>query len=192
MNTAGQAPLPQRRSRGIAPPAPLESAVKSALATVMPWQAARWLVSPGEPSSEVHTEWARDRPALLRVGRRFDAVRLRANVVHAYAGRADGETPPRADVERALAGAGITTAVIADPARRWYYALVPPGTAAGWTVRGIECLGRNHFLGVPAPHRVDPPGSYWLLAAPDSKGALCDPGAVHELVRAQRTAAEMG
>ncbi|MFD7235462.1 hypothetical protein ACFWAT_09140 [Streptomyces syringium] len=113
-------------------------------------------------------------------------------MVHAYARRADGETPPRADVERALAGAGITTAVIADPARHRYYALVPPGTAAGWSVRGIECLGRDHFLGVPAPHRVDPPGSYWLLAAPDSERALCDPGAVHELIRAQRTAAEVG
>ncbi|MEV6776113.1 hypothetical protein [Streptomyces syringium] len=113
-------------------------------------------------------------------------------MVHAYAGRADGEAPPRADVERALADAAITTAVIADPARHWYYVLVPPGTAAGWTVRGIECLGRNHFLGVPAPHRVDPPGSYWLLTAPDSNSTLCDPGAVHGLIRAQRTAAEMG
>ncbi|MFF5130201.1 hypothetical protein ACFY41_25105 [Streptomyces syringium] len=113
-------------------------------------------------------------------------------MVHAYAGRADGEAPSRAAVERALAGAGIITAVIADPARHWYYALVPPGTAAGWTVRGIECLGPNHFLGVPAPHRVDPPGSYWLLTAPDSNSALCDPGAVHELIRAQRTATETG
>ncbi|MFI1253760.1 hypothetical protein ACH4U6_08160 [Streptomyces netropsis] len=157
-----------------------------------PWQAARWLVSSADPSSEAHAEWARGRPALLRVGRRFDAIRLRANVVHAYAGQDDGEAPPRADVERALAGAGITTAVIADPARHWYYALVPPGTAAGWTVRGIECLGPNHFLGVPAPHRVDPPGSYWLLAAPDSNSTLCDPGAVHELIRVQRTSAEVG
>ncbi|MGI5527940.1 hypothetical protein ACQEVX_11090 [Streptomyces syringium] len=104
-------------------------------------------------------------------------------MVHAYAGRADGEAPSRAAVERALAGAGITTAVIADPARHWYYALIPPGTAAGWTIRGIERLGRNHFLGVPAPQRVAPPDSY---------STLCDPGAVHELIRAQRTAAETG
>ncbi|GHF51193.1 hypothetical protein GCM10010359_61940 [Streptomyces morookaense] len=118
----------------------------------------------------------RGEPAILRTGILFEAVRLPASMVHHHAGSSE-----RDDVERALRTAGIDSAVIADPARRWYYALVPPGTATTWHEPGTEVLGQGHYLGVPAPHQAEPPGAHWLLTPPDSQSALCPPDSLREL-----------
>ncbi|MCQ8768922.1 hypothetical protein [Streptomyces telluris] len=116
-------------------------------------------------------------PALLRTGIVFDAVRLPAYAVHQHAG-----SGRREDVVRAFSEAGARGgAVVVDSARRWYYALVPPGTAAGWDEPGTEALGMGCVLGVPAPGRGGPPGSYWLAGAPRGPEGLCVPGAVRVL-----------
>ncbi|MBB4895832.1 hypothetical protein FHS39_004911 [Streptomyces olivoverticillatus] len=112
--------------------------------------------------------WLRDEPAIIRAGIHFDAVRIPAEHVHHLAG-SDG----RDAVERAFARVGIETAVIADLSRRWYYALVPPRTTEA---------EHPTYLGVPAPHRADPPGTHWLLSPPDGEDALCDPASVRKLV----------
>lgn len=83
--------------------------------------AARWLVSRETHPSVAKEAWARDQPAMLRTGTHFEAVRLSADLIHHIARSADREA-----VERAFAKAGIDSAVIVDPPRRWYYA--PPGT----------------------------------------------------------------
>ncbi|MFI1257659.1 hypothetical protein ACH4U6_28280 [Streptomyces netropsis] len=105
---------------------------------------------------------------MIRTGIHFEAVRLPADRVHGFASSTDREA-----VERAFHRAGIDSAVIVDPARRWYYALVAPGTSATWEEPGFECLGPDHYLGVPATHRADPPGTHWLLTPPGGEEDLC-------------------
>ncbi|MFF4407174.1 hypothetical protein ACFY2W_30025 [Streptomyces sp. NPDC001262] len=137
--------------------------------------AGAWLVSRETHPLTAREAWLRDEPAILRTGIHFEAVRLSAPVVHHRAGSNE-----RDDVERALRATGIGSAVIADPARRWYYALVPPGTAITWHEPGTEVLGQGHYLGVPAPYRAEPPGTHWLLTPPDGEGALCPPDSLRE------------
>ncbi|RKN76368.1 hypothetical protein D7231_05045 [Streptomyces klenkii] len=110
---------------------------------------------------------------MLRTGLFFDAVRLSAEVVHARAGGGDRDA-----VERVFREAGVECGVIVNPARRWYYVLVPCGTAASWDESGTEALGTACFLGVPAPGRGGPPGAHWLLGPPLGAEGLCGPGAV--------------
>ncbi|MFI9719874.1 hypothetical protein ACIHFE_09500 [Streptomyces sp. NPDC052396] len=138
--------------------------------------AGLWLVSREPHPREAREAWMRDAPAMLRIGVHFDAVRLPASVVHRAAGGAGREV-----VEAAFRRAGIEGAVIVDHSGRWYYALVPPGTAAGWREEGCEALGEGCYLGVPGPYRAEPPGSYWLLTPPGGEADLCEPRNLREL-----------
>ncbi|MFF5128905.1 hypothetical protein ACFY41_18505 [Streptomyces syringium] len=149
--------------------------------------AARWLVSRETHPSVAKEAWARDEPAMLRTGIHFEAVRLSADLVHHIARSTDRDA-----VERAFATAGIDSAVVVDPSRRWYYALVPPGTAEHWAEPTAACLGPDCYLGVPAAHRADPPGTHWLLTPPDGEAALCDPGDVRRLMAEGRNGAPEG
>ncbi|MGK5500421.1 hypothetical protein ACSNOF_21180, partial [Streptomyces sp. URMC 125] len=47
---------------------------------------------------------------------------------------------------------------------------------------GVTCLGRDHYLGVPAVHRTEPRGRSWWCVPMDTPGKLCDPASVRELV----------
>lgn len=138
--------------------------------------ATRWLVSREVHPSEAREAWARGEPAMIRMGIHLEAVRLPAALVHARAGGED-----RKAVEATFRQAGILGAVIADAYRRWYYALVPPGTSAVWDEPGLVCCGPGAYLGVPATHRADPPGSYWLLTPPTGEADLCRPGDLRKL-----------
>ncbi|MFI2077784.1 hypothetical protein [Streptomyces triculaminicus] len=69
-----------------------------------------------------------------------------------------------------------------DNTHRWHYALVPPGAVAHST-NGLEVLGRDTCLGVPPPHYWDGPGTYWLMAPPNSEDMLCDPTALRALLK---------
>ncbi|MGI5340734.1 hypothetical protein ACQEVS_26725 [Streptomyces sp. CA-181903] len=140
---------------------------------------ADWLVSRDPRPREIRETWMRDAPAMLRTGMHFEAVRLAAGVVGVLAGSGERDA-----VEGAFKAAGVASAVIVDPSGRWFYVLVPPGTAMGWDVPGIHVLAADHFLGVPAPYRADPPGTHWLLCPPQGEEELVDPGALRQLIAA--------
>ncbi|WP_116210028.1 hypothetical protein [Streptomyces olivoreticuli] len=103
----------------------------------------------------------------------FDAVQIPVEAIHSQTGSADRDA-----VEAVFRSAAIDSAVIVYG---WYYALVPAGTARFWTVP-CECLGLSHSIGVPAPHRADPPGAYWLLTPPAGAEDLCDPIGLARLI----------
>ncbi|MFH9068069.1 hypothetical protein [Streptomyces alboflavus] len=125
--------------------------------------AADWLSQAHETPEDVRAEWWAQGIALLPLGRRFDAIRMRAEIVHA-AGGCPGPLGP----------------VIHDPYSAQYYALVPPRTAESWDSPWVRCLGGGAWLGVPGIDRTEPPGLYWMTA-PVTPGALCAPEAVREL-----------
>ncbi|WP_344026370.1 hypothetical protein [Streptomyces luteireticuli] len=120
---------------------------------------------------------------MLRTGLHFAAVRLPAGLLHRLAGGED-----RGGVEKVFRSFGVTGAVIADPNQRRYYALVRPVEACPgpWDDPAVELLGRDCYLGVPAPYRADPPGTHWLLAPPEGEEDLCDLAAMGNLVAAAR------
>lgn len=161
-------------------PAP---APDSQLPPSLDYQAARWLASQENDPAATRRQWWENQPALIHLGLHFEAIRLPAAILHRIAG-----ANSRDRIESTLRDRGIDSAVIADSPRRWYYALVPPGTAAQWRVRGIEALGADSLLGVPAPHYSEGPGTYWLLAPPDNDSMLCDPDAVRKLISSDRQA----
>lgn len=69
---------------------------------------------------------------------------------------------------------------------------MPSGTAEHWAEPTAACLGPDCYLGVPAAHRADPPGTHWLLTPPDGEAALCDPGDVRRLMAEGRNGAPEG
>lgn len=140
---------------------------------------ADWLVSRDPRPREIRETWMRDAPAMLRTGLHFEAVRLAVSVVGVVA-----DSGERDAIEDAFRAAGIENAVIADPYGRWFYVLVPTGTAGEWDIPGIHVLAADHYLGVPAPHRADPPGTHWLLCPPQGEEDLADPAALRRLIAA--------
>ncbi|WP_414168749.1 hypothetical protein ACMATS_21455 [Streptoverticillium reticulum] len=146
--------------------------------------ASRWLLSRETHPYLAREAWMRDTVAVLQAGLHFDAVLLPAHVVHRLTG-----TSEMAAVERVFRVAGIDGAVIVDRPNRGYTVLVPPGTSTTWHVPGIDCLGKDHprgYVRVPAPHRAEPPGAYWLLTPPDDSAGLCDVDALRKLIGAER------
>ncbi|MEV5506003.1 hypothetical protein [Streptomyces orinoci] len=144
--------------------------------------AERWLVSRETHPGVAREAWSQGRTATLRLGNPFEAIHLPAKLVE---GRIHG-IKDRAAIERRFRAAGIGGAVIVSRSHDRYSVLVPPGTAEHWATPGTECLGREHpfgYLSVPPPHRVEPPGAYWLLDPPENENGLCDPPRVRMLIR---------
>ncbi|MFJ4921096.1 hypothetical protein [Streptomyces sp. NPDC088725] len=140
--------------------------------------AARWLASSLTQPAVAGQDWRDGRPAILRTGIVFDAVRMPQELVHAAVrGTAD------ATVAAALA-ATLRGPVIRDPGV-WYYALVPPKTTENWRSLLATVRGRGSWLGVPRPDRTAPPGIHWSVP-PETAGRVCCPDAVAELLRLGR------
>ncbi|MET9529618.1 hypothetical protein ABZY02_03465 [Streptomyces sp. NPDC006649] len=129
---------------------------------------------------EADAAWQGGSVALVELGRRFTAVRLSADIVHAAAG-SDEHT----GVSDALAEALDGGPVICDPWGRRYYALTPVRTLTSWRQsRGAACLGHATWLGIPRPSDVAPTGarfSYWIVPV-SSVGRVCDPARVAAVV----------
>lgn len=151
-----------------------------------------WLLStlPGSGHDRARLEWQEQGCALLRLGTLFAAVRLPEQVVHAVA-RIDNPLM----VDEFLAAALDDGPVIHDPRGRHFYALVPASMPTSfhaavqeWRAAfGVECLGRDAYLGVP---RVDAVvmdsqvrASYWAVPM-SSAAVLCEPLAVARLLAA--------
>ncbi|MGW2513631.1 hypothetical protein ACWC0A_30405 [Streptomyces scopuliridis] len=136
---------------------------------------SRWLASSIKEPVWAYEDWGRGRPAVLRCGIRFDAIRMPAPLMHA----ALGTTVPE-DVPAALADA-LTGPVIADHAQ-WFYALVPVGTCERWREAHSVGRGIGAWLGVPRLDQLGPDGVHW--AQPIRRpGRLSEPNDVAALVR---------
>ncbi|RDG38696.1 hypothetical protein [Streptomyces corynorhini] len=139
---------------------------------------AGWLSLTAKDPDIPLRDWKERRPAMLPTGRRFDAVKMHPNLVHAALGST------AADGVRAGLAAALDGPVICHPGV-WYYALVPPQTTESWKSPHAAVLGRGAWLGVPrtegVSRRVADP--YWAtpLESPDR---LCVPDAVAVILHA--------
>ncbi|MFF0386897.1 hypothetical protein [Streptomyces sp. NPDC004286] len=144
----------------------------------------KWLLAAALDQKRARKDWSHGGLALLRSGRRFVVVSLPTTLI----GTATNTlSVPAQDayLTRTLPG----TPVIRSRDGREVHALLPPGTLARWDAPGTECLGADHFLGVPRPDLVGHPGwstPYWVvpMARPGALG--CEP-AVARLIARGRT-----
>ncbi|MFC8679823.1 hypothetical protein ACFUEN_44985 [Streptomyces griseorubiginosus] len=132
----------------------------------------------GNPRS-ARDEWQTQGVALIPMGYRLCAVRLRGDLVRAAVG-SDDENEVAAALADRLGGAVISDhrSVITDR----YYALINTHAGLVWDLEeDAPCLGEGVFLGVPALQRRRPPGAYWAVP-PRYEGDLCRPESVRLLV----------
>lgn len=145
---------------------------------------SHWLLGAASDPATARTQWAEQGVALLACGGIFSAVRIPARLVWAAAdscqlGAVD------AFLGRRLDGG----AVLMDVHAHLYYFLVPRSVAGRREerdCRGVEVLGRNAYLGIPATRLTEPRGrSYWCVPM-EAPGDLCYTDEVGELIRAGR------
>ncbi|MFE4669398.1 hypothetical protein ACFRI7_31710 [Streptomyces sp. NPDC056716] len=165
-------------------------------ATLTLWErqfaVSQWLLGAAHDRKTVRGEWNGLGVALLACGDLFSAVRMPAHLVWAAVG-----TNELLQVDEALRRFFDGGAVFMDIHTNMYYALVP-GTAASswpWSDRdfpGVECLGRDTFLGVPAISRTKPvKRAYWCVPM-DSPGDLTYVEEVVDLLRLGQEARDGG
>ncbi|GAA3839237.1 hypothetical protein GCM10022206_91890 [Streptomyces chiangmaiensis] len=143
---------------------------------------SEWLARAHPVPERARTEWATQGVALLPLGARFCAVRMKADVVHAAVATEDPS-----QVSAAL-GELLRGPVIHD--RRTvggtYYALIQWHAGLVWAHQELApCFGQDTYLGVPRVDRRDPPGAHWVVA-PRYEGNLCVPRAVTALIEVGR------
>ncbi|PIB05000.1 hypothetical protein B1C81_31235 [Streptomyces sp. HG99] len=132
--------------------------------------------------SQVWAEWASYGVALLPLGKRFAAVRMTVDVVHA-AVDSDDLVKVAAVLDELLGGPVVFDRRVVGVT---YYALIQWSSCLIWGHDEIApCLGQGIYLGVPRLDRRKPPGTYWVVA-PRYPGDLCTPEAVAALVEAGR------
>ncbi|MFD8965950.1 hypothetical protein ACFV0C_13295 [Streptomyces sp. NPDC059568] len=147
---------------------------------------ARWLLSSSRAPDIPRQDWADGKPALLRTGAVFDAVRMPQPLVHAAV------RSTVADVVAAALAETLDGPVIHDP-MAWFYALVPPGTCETWRSPMATVRGAGGWLGVPRTDRTVPMRvtAYWAVPV-ERTDKLCDPAAVAKLLRVGRDRLEGG
>ncbi|MEV8393709.1 MULTISPECIES: hypothetical protein [unclassified Streptomyces] len=138
---------------------------------------ARWLTSSSPDPAVADEAWYQGRPAMLRTGGAYDAVRMPCMLVHAAA----ESTVP--DVVAGVLAKVLGGPVICHPGA-WYYALVPPGTCENWCSPTAVVRGPGGWLGIPRPDRTEPAPvtPYWAVPV-RRVGKLCVPETVAELLR---------
>lgn len=142
-----------------------------------------WLLGAADDTDLARAQWAdAGGVALLACGGILGAVRVPARLVWAAAGTTELEEVD-AHLRRWFSGGGA----FLDLHSCLYYFLVPGSTASRWTgseFPDVACLGRDHFLGVPAVHLTEPRGrSYWCQPM-DGPADLCDVTEVWQLLHA--------
>lgn len=155
----------------------------------------QWLLATHPSPEQARREWSEPgKVALLSLGTLFSAVRLPGRLVLAVAG---GKAPSR-DVDAFLDEVLEGGPVICDVHGPRYYALVPGSmpakwhqAAEEWRPLGVDCLGRDAYLGVPRVDAVefDPQtcASYWSVPM-SSAAMLCTPLSVARLIAAGKRA----
>ncbi|GAA1168552.1 hypothetical protein GCM10009654_27160 [Streptomyces hebeiensis] len=140
---------------------------------------ARWLASSVTQPEVAHQDWLDGRPAVLRTGIVFDAVRMRPELVHAAVGSTAADVVPRALADI------LHGPVICHPAV-WFYALVPPHTTEIWRSPLATVRGRGGWLGVPRADRLGTGRGitpHWIVPV-ERIGRLCEADVVADLLRA--------
>ncbi|MER7047712.1 hypothetical protein [Streptomyces jumonjinensis] len=134
----------------------------------------QWLAESLDQPEIAWEGWRKGPQTMLPAGRRFDAVRIPAELVHAAA-----DSAIHATVAEYLTAA-LDGPVICDPAR-WYYALVPPDTTESWTCGLARCLGTGAWIGVPHTDLTKHTQLHWCVPM-TQPGHLCDPSTVAALI----------
>ncbi|WP_155056618.1 hypothetical protein [Streptomyces blattellae] len=146
--------------------------------------ATSWLLGAADDRDLARRQWDDQGIALLCCGGILAAVRIPARLVWAIA-----KTEQLEKVDAFLGEWFDGGAMFMDVHSHMYYALVP-GTPK-WPLNdrdfpGVDCLGRDNFLGVPASRLTRPKGrAYWCLPM-QSPGDLCYVDEVEKLVRIGR------
>lgn len=146
-----------------------------------------WLLGAAENRDLAREQWERaEGLALLACGGVLGAVRVPARLVWAAAGTIElRETD--AFLRRWSLGGGV----FMDLHSHMYYFLVPGSTARQWTgseFPDVACLGRDHYLGVPAVDRTEPRGRCYWCVPMDGPGDLCYAPEVWQLLQRAREA----
>ncbi|MGW1463824.1 hypothetical protein ACWCPT_05650 [Streptomyces sp. NPDC002308] len=142
-----------------------------------------WRSNPTARRGASARSWRFDDVTVVPLGSGYEAVRIPAATVRAAAG---SEAWPEV--------AGRLAELLDGPAfytTTYLYALVPVGTAHGWSYGpAAPCLSRSTYLGVPQLPRagVPQPGHTGWLQPPRHPGDLCAPAAVAALVELGTTA----
>ncbi|MFD9885110.1 hypothetical protein ACFWZT_27015 [Streptomyces alboflavus] len=128
---------------------------------------ATWLAAADPHPNTVHAAWAQQGLALIPLGRRFDAIRVPAERVHAAVGGAEPEAVAVFLADR------LDGPVIRDVRSAFgpYYVLV--ATDAAWH-GAEERLSTNTLLGVPRLSHPLATLTRWVVS-PSAPGDLCDP-----------------
>ncbi|MFJ9029158.1 hypothetical protein ACIRQP_11655 [Streptomyces sp. NPDC102274] len=145
---------------------------------------ARWLTSSSPDPAVAKEAWYHGRPAMLRTGGAYDAVRMPWMLVHAAA---ESSVP---NVVAGVLAEVLDGPVICHPGV-WYYALVPPGTCETWRCTEAVVRGRGGWLGIPRPDRTEAASvnPYWAVPV-QQVGTLCAPDEVAKLLRVGRARVE--
>ncbi|MFF3749879.1 hypothetical protein ACFYYH_05355 [Streptomyces sp. NPDC002018] len=138
----------------------------------------RWLLSSTHVPDIARADWADGRPAILRTGGAYDAVRMPRELVLAAVGRTEPD-----EVNAVLADV-LGGPVICQPGS-WYYALVPTGTCETWRSPLAVVRGSGGWLGIPRTDRTEPTAvaAYWAVPV-ETVGRLCSADAVADLLDA--------
>lgn len=152
---------------------------------------AQWLLTAAVDRDAARSQWEQHDVALLACGGVLSAIRAPAHLVRAAAGT-DDLVQVDAHLQRWFDSGGV----FMDLHSAQYYFLIPSGAAREFPRRdypGVECLGRNHFLGVPSVRLMEPRGrSYWCVPM-DGPGDLCHMDEVAQLLKeAQAARSEAG
>ncbi|GGV13508.1 hypothetical protein [Streptomyces spectabilis] len=134
---------------------------------------SQWLAEADPRPGKVWAEWEKHGIALLPLGRRFDAIRVPAERIHAAA---DSDKP---EVVATVLHAWIDGPVFRDfrSSMGPYYVLI--STGADWDGPD-ERLTTDTYLGVPRPGHSTML-SRWVVL-PSHPGALCDTRHVQTLL----------
>ncbi|MFI8350388.1 hypothetical protein [Streptomyces sp. NPDC085596] len=114
-------------------------------------------------------DWSDGGPALLRCGSRFAVASVPVALI-TFAASSMSVSAQDAYLARTLRG----TPLIRSRDGREIHALLRPDALAHCDVPGTECLGRDHFLGVPRPDLV----GYQRRAVPYWVVPMTRPGAL--------------
>ncbi|MER5904339.1 hypothetical protein ABT150_30270 [Streptomyces mirabilis] len=148
-----------------------------------------WLLTATEDRTLGRKQWAEGGIALLSCGGVFSAIRIPGLMVWAVAG-----TDELTEVDVFLSQALDGGPVFMDLHSNLYYLLVPGSFSWRWNDRdfpGVECLGQDHFLGVPDIRLTVPRGrSYWCVPM-NSPGELCNSGDAERFVGAAHRARQV-
>ncbi|MFK4068104.1 hypothetical protein [Streptomyces sp. NPDC029674] len=140
-----------------------------------------WLARSQQEPRHALREWTERGAALLPLGKKFNAVCLSAQIVHAGAGTDDLQMVT-ATLAELLCGP-----VIHNNPQHMYYALVEPCATARWNYPDeAPMLGSGQFLSVPASDLTGPVGLYWAVR-PRIAGDLCPVPSVAALIEIGRS-----